>query len=168
MVRWDQNRPFCNRRQRWVWRSKEESHTEKHSITTVKFGGGYLMLWGVFLPKALDISTPQNHPKIGSVITKQRFYHGLPGTCLNPIKHLWDVLKRRVQKSQSQNQEELKVFWTEEWSQIPDCVSSDLITHFRRRLGAVTVEAAQNIKCRGANNCGTHILGTFFCSILTR
>src|SRR4029434_7924777 len=42
---------FGNKHQRWVWRRQKDSHTEKHLIPTVKYGGGSLMLWGCFPSK---------------------------------------------------------------------------------------------------------------------
>src|SRR4029434_1485197 len=42
---------FGNKHQRWVWRRQKNSHTEKHLIPTVKYGGGSLMLWGCFSSK---------------------------------------------------------------------------------------------------------------------
>src|SRR4029434_5202380 len=42
---------FGNKHQRWVWRRQKDSHTEKHLIPTVNYGGGSLMLWGCFSSK---------------------------------------------------------------------------------------------------------------------
>ena len=42
---------FGNKHQRWVWRRQKDSHTEKHLIPSVKYGGGSLMLWGCFSSK---------------------------------------------------------------------------------------------------------------------
>src|SRR4029434_5222422 len=42
---------FDNKHQSWVWRRQKDSHTEKHLIPTVKYGGGSLMLWGCFSSK---------------------------------------------------------------------------------------------------------------------
>src|SRR4029434_1222556 len=39
---------FGNKHQRCVWRRQKDSHTEKHLIPNVKYGGGSLMLWGCF------------------------------------------------------------------------------------------------------------------------
>ena len=39
---------FGNKPQRWVWRRQKDSHTEKHRIPIVKYGGRSLMLWGCF------------------------------------------------------------------------------------------------------------------------
>ena len=42
---------FGNKHQRWVWSRQKDSHTEKHLIPNVKYGGGSLMLWGCFSSK---------------------------------------------------------------------------------------------------------------------
>src|SRR4029434_9675996 len=42
---------FGNKHQRWVWRRQKDSHTEKHLIPNVKYGGGSLMLRGCFSSK---------------------------------------------------------------------------------------------------------------------
>src|SRR4029434_8567228 len=42
---------FGNKHQRWVWRRQKDSHTEKHLIPNVKYGGRSLMLWGCFSSK---------------------------------------------------------------------------------------------------------------------
>src|SRR4029434_7411763 len=42
---------FRNKHQRWVWRRQKDSHTEKHLIPTVKYGGGSLISWGFFFSK---------------------------------------------------------------------------------------------------------------------
>src|SRR4029434_594990 len=42
---------FGNKHLRWVWRRQKDSHTEKHLIPIVKYGGGSLTLWGCFSSK---------------------------------------------------------------------------------------------------------------------
>src|SRR4029434_10669962 len=42
---------FGIKHQRYVWRRQKDSHTEKHLIPNVKYGGGSLKLWGCFSSK---------------------------------------------------------------------------------------------------------------------
>ncbi len=65
---------------------------------------------------------------------------------LNPIENLWDELKRRVHKRRPQNLKDLERFCTEEWSQILCHVFTNLITHYRRRLKAVTLAKGSSTK----------------------
>ena len=56
---------------------------------------------------------------------------------LNPIENLWGELNRRVQKRGPRSLDDLERLCKEEWSKIPLSVSSHLVKHHRRRLGAV-------------------------------
>jgi hypothetical protein len=42
---------FGKKHQRWVWHRQKDIHAEKHLIPTVKYVGGYMMLWACFSSK---------------------------------------------------------------------------------------------------------------------
>lgn len=79
---------------------------------------------------------------------------------LNPIENLWSELKRRVQRRGPRSLDDLEILCKEEWSKIPLSVFSNLVKHYKRRLGAVLLAKGGCTKhnIRGANNCGTHDL----------
>lgn len=58
---------------------------------------------------------------------------------LNPIEHVWDVLKRRVRSVQPapQNIRELKRVIAEEWERIPQNVIKNIVESMPRRIQAV-------------------------------
>ncbi|CAH2107302.1 unnamed protein product [Euphydryas editha] len=58
---------------------------------------------------------------------------------LNPIEHVWDVLKRRVRSVQPAPQtiRELKNVFTAEWERIPQETIKDILTSMPRRMQAV-------------------------------
>lgn len=58
---------------------------------------------------------------------------------LNPIEHLWDVLKRKVRahKPHPKNIGELMVVLNEEWGKIEPEVLSNLVESMPRRVQAV-------------------------------
>ena len=56
---------------------------------------------------------------------------------LNPIEHLWDELKRRVNKRNNRNLQELRQAIIEEWHNIPQDLINKIIKSMRRRCQAV-------------------------------
>jgi len=56
---------------------------------------------------------------------------------LNPIEHLWDTLKKAVQKRGASNLIDLWSICKEEWAKIPVSVCSNLIKKYPNRLRAV-------------------------------
>lgn len=58
---------------------------------------------------------------------------------LNPIEHVWDLLKRRVRTAQPppQNIRELKRVISAEWEHIPQDIIKNLVESMPRRLHAV-------------------------------
>lgn len=58
---------------------------------------------------------------------------------INPIEHLWAHLETQIRKRTIRNREELKTALLEEWDQIPDAVTRNLVSSMRRRLDAILV-----------------------------
>ena len=53
---------------------------------------------------------------------------------LNPIEHLWSILKRRIHKDSPQTMEEFKKKVLEEWENIPQNIIDNLVRSFKKRL----------------------------------
>lgn len=56
---------------------------------------------------------------------------------LNPIEHLWAILKRRIRKSQVKSKHDLRRVITEEWEKITPDICKRLICSMQRRCEAV-------------------------------
>lgn len=56
---------------------------------------------------------------------------------LNPIEHLWGVLKRKVEERQVSNIRQLRDVITEEWKAIPSATCAGLVNSMPRRIQSV-------------------------------
>ncbi|KAA2236352.1 hypothetical protein F0L68_41795 [Solihabitans fulvus] len=56
---------------------------------------------------------------------------------LNPIEHLWGVLKRKVEEKKPRNIQQLKQAVEDEWMSIQPATSANLVESMPRRLDAV-------------------------------
>ncbi|GFU38727.1 transposable element Tc1 transposase [Trichonephila clavipes] len=116
---------------RMVSRKPNTSHHPKHTIPTVKHGGGSVM--------------QDNDPKhTAFVVEEWLLYHcrnqlnTLPQSPdLNVIDHLWSHLERAVQKHQITSKEQLKSVLQEEWLNIAPETTRHLVESMPRRLEAV-------------------------------
>ena len=56
---------------------------------------------------------------------------------LNPIEHLWGVLKRKVERHHVSNIHQLRDVIMEEWKRIPGTTCAALVNSMPRRIKAV-------------------------------
>ncbi|GFS76669.1 transposable element Tcb1 transposase [Trichonephila clavipes] len=113
-----------------VSRKPNTSHHPKHTIPTVKHGGGSVM--------------QDNDPKHTAFVVEWLLYHCrnqlniLPQSPdLNVIDHLWSHLERSVQKHQITSKEQLKTVLQEDWLNIAPETTRHLVESMPRRLEAV-------------------------------
>ncbi|KAL0162929.1 hypothetical protein M9458_042325, partial [Cirrhinus mrigala] len=135
---------FGQNAKRYVWRKTNTAHHSEHTIPTVKYGGGSIMLWGCFSSAGtgklvrvdgkmdgakyraileenlLEFTFQQdNDPKHKARATMEWFktkHIHVPD--LNPIENLWQDLKTAVHKRCPSNVTELELFCKEEWARI--------------------------------------------------
>lgn len=163
-----------------VWRKACKAFDIKHTVPTVKHGGGAVMVWGsmaaagvgslVFIEGNMDkmsylnilkghlkndveklhlgerwIFQQDQDPKHTSYIVREWLLYNVPKQLhsppqspdLNPIEHVWDYLKRKLQTRAVTNRESLKRVLMEEWDRIPPNVTEKLVSSMPRRLAAV-------------------------------
>ncbi|GFX72912.1 transposable element Tc1 transposase [Trichonephila clavipes] len=116
---------------RMVSRKPNTSHHPKHTIPTVKHGGGSVM--------------QDNDPKHTAFVVEEWLLYycrnqlnTLPKSPdLNVIDHLWSHLERAVQKHQITSKEQLKSVLQEEWLNIAPETTRHLVESMPRRLEAV-------------------------------
>ncbi|GFW22335.1 transposable element Tc1 transposase [Trichonephila clavipes] len=116
---------------RMVWRKPNTSHHPKHTIPTVKHGGGLVM--------------QDNDPKNTAFVIKEwLLYHcrnqlNTPPQSpnLSVIENLWSHLERAVQKHQITSKEQLKSVLQEEWLNIAPDTTRHPVESMPRRLEAV-------------------------------
>lgn len=65
---------------------------------------------------------------------------------LNPIEHLWNVLKRNISKHQPSNLRELKDIVNQEWSNISKAICQDLVHSMPNRVKSVLANNGSHTK----------------------
>ncbi len=56
---------------------------------------------------------------------------------LNPIEHMWSILKRKVEKHHVFNIQQLRDVIMEEWKRMPATTAAALVNSISRRIKAV-------------------------------
>ena len=147
-----------------VWRRPGEEYKNKCVMSTVKHGGGNYMVW-VGMSAAgfgeLHFSERNMNSKMSSKILLQNMITSLqklnPNTTtallkrlrvkvidwpsmtpdLNPIEHLWRILKWKVEVRKVSNIRHLRDMVMEEWKSIPVATCEALVNSMPRRVKAV-------------------------------
>ncbi len=140
-----------------VWRRKGEEYKEKCMVPTVKHGGGSVLMWGCLsaagvgelhfraLGRRALLQHDNNDPKHTSKATvgflkKNRvkvIQWPSMSPNLNPIEHLWGILKRQVEHHSPSSIQSLKEVILEKWKKIVLAKCRQLVHSMPRRLGAV-------------------------------
>lgn len=171
-----------------VRRPKNTAHDPKHTIKTIKHGGGNIMLWGCFsstgvgpiywvkgkmcatdyvnilnsimLPYAEEEMPVKwefqqdNDPKHSSKLAKKWFQDNKVSLMewpsqspdLNPIEHLWGILKKRIAGFKSKNKEDLWKKVESEWYAIDPSICSKLVDSMGRRCAEVLKNRGRTTK----------------------
>ncbi|GFS54176.1 transposable element Tc1 transposase [Trichonephila clavipes] len=111
---------FGSEGRRMVWR-KNTSHHPKHTIPTVKHGGGSVMVWGV----------------MAALFWRKQFNTPPKSSDLNVIENLWSHLERAVQKHRITSKEQLKLVLQEELLNIAPKTTRRLVESMPRQMEAV-------------------------------
>ncbi|GFX39107.1 transposable element Tcb1 transposase [Trichonephila clavipes] len=127
-----------------VWCKPNTSHHPKHTIPTVKHGGGSVMVWRCMAASGVG-KLQDNDPKHTAFVVKEwLLYHGRnkhntppQSPDLNVIENLWSHLERAVQKHQITSKEQLKSVLQEDWLNIAPETTRHLVESMPRRLEAV-------------------------------
>ncbi len=56
---------------------------------------------------------------------------------LNPIEHMWGILKRKVEKHHVSNIQQLRDVMMEEWKRTPATTGAALVNYMPRRIKTV-------------------------------
>uniref|UniRef100_A0A1A8EQB5 Tc1-like transposase DDE domain-containing protein n=1 Tax=Nothobranchius korthausae TaxID=1143690 RepID=A0A1A8EQB5_9TELE len=161
-----------------VWRHKGEDLKKKRMVTTVKHGGGGVIMWGCMSADGVGelhfidgiMTSTMSCSKLKEEMLPSLCAHGrralfqydsdpehkLKATGaslqknrlkvvewtslspdLDPIQHLWGILKQQVEHHSPSSIQALKEVLLEEWKKIDVAICRHLVRSMPRRLGAV-------------------------------
>ncbi len=150
-----------------VWRQAGEEYKDKCVLPTVKHGGGSVMVWGCMSAAMnasmyCDILKQSMIPSLQRLGRRAVFQHDndpkhtskttttllkklrvkvmdWPSMSpdLNPIKHLWGILKQKVEESKVSNIHQLRDVVMEEWKRTPVATCETLVNSVPKRVKAV-------------------------------
>ncbi len=146
-----------------VWRQPGEEYKDKCVLPTVKPGSGSVMVWGCmsaavtgelqFIEGTMnanmycDILKQSMIPSLRRLGCRIVFKH-YNNHCLakdwpsmspdlNPIEHLWGILKRKVEELKISNIHQLRDVVMEEWKRTPLATCDALVNSMPKRIKAV-------------------------------
>ncbi len=139
-----------------VWRQPGEEYKDKCVLPKVKHGGGSVMVWGCmsaagtgelqFIEGTMNASMYCDILKQSMIPSLQRlgrravFQHenDWPSMSpdINPIEHLWGILKRKEERKVS-NIHQLRDVVMEEWKRTPVATCEALVNSIPKRVKAV-------------------------------
>ena len=161
-----------------LWRRPSEEYKDKCDMTSVKHGGGNVMVWGYMTAAGVgelhfnegnmisnmycEILQQSMIPSLQKLGRKAVFQHDndpkhtsktttalqkrlrvkvmdWPSMSpdLNPIKHLWGILKQKVEVCKVSNISQLYNVIMEEWKSLPVAICEALVNSMPRRVKAV-------------------------------
>ncbi|GBP05161.1 Transposable element Tc1 transposase [Eumeta japonica] len=94
-------------------------------VARLKHGGGGVIVWGCMSSRGVAYNLAHVLP------------HPPQSPDLNPIEHLWEELDRRVKKRAISTKSELQKALKEEWSNIGENVTKNLVHSMPKRLNEV-------------------------------
>ncbi len=139
-----------------VWRQPGEEYKDKCVLPKVKHGGGSVMVWGCmsaagtgglqFIEGTMNASMYCDILKQSMIPSLQRlgrravFQHDndwpIMSPDINPIEHLWGILKRKEERKVS-NIHQLCDVVMEEWKRTPVATCEALVNSIPKRVKAV-------------------------------
>ncbi len=150
----------------YVWGRPGEEYQENCALPTVKHGGGSIIVWGCmttagtgelrFIERNMDSNIlwhseaeddallsetvfQHNHPKhTAEMLLKVKVMEwSSVSPYLNPIEHMWGILKRKVDKHHASNIQQLRNVIMEEWKRMPATTCAALVNSMPRWIKAV-------------------------------
>ncbi|KAF2348539.1 hypothetical protein FHG87_020706 [Trinorchestia longiramus] len=121
-----------------VWRQQNEEYKPKCTISTVKFGGGSIMVWGCFISSGGNSKRTADETMDWLRMKKINILEWpSQSPDMNPIKNLWRELKLKIQKRGPNNITNLKEIFIEEWNKVTPETCKRLVVNYYKRLEAI-------------------------------
>ncbi len=127
-----------------VWRQPGEEYKDKCVLPTVKHDDGSVMVWGSAMTCMSAAGTGELQFIEGTM--KVMDWPSMSPD-LNPIEHLWGILKWKVEERKVSNIHQLRNVIMEEWKRTPAANCEALVNSMPKRIKAVLGNNGGNTKC---------------------